>query len=95
MKHYPDCPFCENSNSALSVVDVEIDGVQLKGIFCNSCKKYLGFFQDVKPQIEELKGMMKNDANASNDDSKQNATNASANDGTTGTTTKKSKSSSI
>ncbi len=55
MKHYPDCPFCENSNSALSVVDVEIDGVQLKGIFCNSCKKYLGFYQDVKPQIEELK----------------------------------------
>ncbi len=55
MIHYPDCPFCENSNSALSVVDVEIDGIQLKGICCNNCNKYLGFFQDVKAQIEELK----------------------------------------
>jgi len=60
MIQYPDCPFCDNSNSALSVVDVEIDGVKLKGICCNSCKKYLGFFQDVKPQIEELKEIIEN-----------------------------------
>ena len=55
MVYYPDCPFCENSNSALSAVDVEIDGISLKAIRCNNCKKYFGFFQDVKTQIEELK----------------------------------------
>lgn len=60
MVQYPDCPFCENSNSALSIVDVEIDGFLLKGIQCNNCKKYIGFFQDVKPQIDELKEQIEN-----------------------------------
>ena len=55
MIHYPDCPFCENANTALSVVDVEIKGIKLKAIQCNSCSKYLGFFQDVRSQIDELK----------------------------------------
>ena len=55
MVQYPDCPFCKNSNSALSVVDVVIDGFVLKGIFCNGCKKYIGYFQDIEPQIAELK----------------------------------------
>ena len=55
MVHYPDCPFCENSNSSLSVVDVEIDGFLLKAFMCNNCKKYLGFFQDAQSQIDELK----------------------------------------
>lgn len=53
MVQYPDCPYC--SNSALSIVDVDINGVALKGILCNSCNKFCGFFQDVKPQIDELK----------------------------------------
>ncbi len=55
MIHYPDCPYCENSNSALSVVDVEIDGIVLKAVLCNNCKRYFGFFQDEKSQIDELK----------------------------------------
>ena len=55
MVQYPGCPFCGNSNSALSIVDVEIDGIVLKGIQCNNCKKYIGFFQDAKSQIDELK----------------------------------------
>jgi len=59
MIYYPDCPFCENSNSALSIVDVEINGISLKAICCNNCKKYFGFFQDVKTQIEELKEEIK------------------------------------
>lgn len=54
MVHYPDCPYCGNSNSALSVVDVEIDGLLLKGVCCNNCGKYFGFFQDVKSQLKEL-----------------------------------------
>lgn len=49
----------------------------------------------LQTQIEELKGMIKNDANVSNDDTKQNATDTATNDGTTRTTVKKNKSSSI
>lgn len=54
MMQYPDCPYC--GNSSLSVVDVEIDGLTLKGIRCNStdCQKYVGFFKDDSKQIEEL-----------------------------------------
>lgn len=52
MMLYPDCPYC--SNSKLSIVDVEIDGVALKGIQCNNCKKFSGFFQDVNFKIEKL-----------------------------------------
>ena len=50
---YPDCPYC--NNTALSIVDVEINGVTLKGVQCNDCKKFCGFFQDVKAQLDELK----------------------------------------
>ena len=49
---YPECPHC--SNSSLSIVDVEINGYTLKGIQCNSCKKFCGFFQDINPQIEKM-----------------------------------------
>ncbi len=57
MIHYPECPFCGNSNTALSVVDVEIDGGTLKGIRCNNpqCYRFLGFFQDCKNEIDEIK----------------------------------------
>ena len=55
MVHYPDCPYC--GHQALSVVDVEIDGFQLKGIQCNNpeCKKYVGFFKDYDKDFEEIK----------------------------------------
>ena len=49
----------------------------------------------LQAQIQELKGMIKNDANVSNDDTKQNATDTATNDGAVGTTTKKSKSSNV
>ena len=57
MVQYPGCPYCGNSNTALSVVDVEIDGFQLKGIQCNNpeCHKYLGFFKDYDKELEEIK----------------------------------------
>ena len=57
MTNYPDCPYCGNSNTALSVVAVEIDGFKLKGIQCNnpSCQRYLGFFQDCSDELFKLK----------------------------------------
>ncbi len=54
MIHYPDCPYCGNSNSAVSVVDVEINGIKMKAIQCNSCKNFFGFYQDVQNQIDNL-----------------------------------------
>lgn len=53
--------------------------------------------QYLQSQIEELKGMIKNECstNNSNDDEKQNATNTSTNDDEPRTTIKKSKPSSI
>ena len=51
--------------------------------------------QYLQSQIEELKGMIKNDANVTNDDAEQSSTNTSKLDESNGTTTKKSKSSSI
>lgn len=49
----------------------------------------------LQSQIEELKGMINNDANVSNDDAEQDTTNTTTNDESTRTTIKKSKSSSI
>ena len=50
----------------------------------------------LQSQIEELKkGMMKNEQSYSNVNEKQNATDTTTNDGATGTTTKKSKSSGL
>lgn len=43
----------------------------------------------LQAQIEELKGKKENDGNTTNADAKQNATNTTADDGSTGTTTKK------
>lgn len=54
MEQYPNCPYCENSTSALSIVDVVIDGIKLKGIQCNGCKKYMGFFQDYSKELDEI-----------------------------------------
>ncbi len=55
MIQYPDCPNCTNSNFGLSIIDVEIQGWKLKGIQCNNCSKYLGFFKDDDKEIEEIK----------------------------------------
>ena len=54
MIQYPDCPFCTNLNSGLSIVDVEISGVRLKGIQCNACKRYIGYYQDNNELFTEL-----------------------------------------
>lgn len=57
MVHYPDCPFCGNSNSALSIVEVEIAGIHLKGVQCNNsmCGKFLGFYMDYEEEVKEIK----------------------------------------
>ena len=52
MIQYPDCPKC--TNTTFSIVDVEVDGMKLKGIKCNSCREFLGFFQDTHSAIEKL-----------------------------------------
>ena len=49
----------------------------------------------LKSQIEELKGMIKHDANVANDDTKQDTTDTTGDDETNGTTTKTNKSSSV
>lgn len=51
--------------------------------------------QYLQSQIEELKGMIKNESNVTNDVTEQNATNTTTDDGSIRTTTKKSKSTSI
>lgn len=51
--------------------------------------------QYLQSQIEELKGMIKNESNVTNDFTEQNATNSTTDDGSIRTTTKKSKSTSI
>lgn len=49
----------------------------------------------LQSQIEELKGMINNEANVTNVVEQQDATDTQTNDGTVGTTTKKSKSTSV
>lgn len=49
----------------------------------------------LKSQIEELKGMIKHDANVANDDTKQDTADTTGDDETNGTTTKTNKSSSV
>jgi hypothetical protein len=46
---------CDNSPNAIGVVDVEVGGFSLKGIQCNNCGHYFGFFQDTLSRIEEIK----------------------------------------
>ncbi len=60
MVQYPDCPYC--GNQALSVVEVEIDGVLLKGIQCNNpeCKRYVGFFRDYNKVFEHINNSIEN-----------------------------------
>ena len=60
MVQYPDCPFCGNSNTALSIVDVVIGGENLKGIQCNApdCSKFIGFFKDYNERIKSIDGRL-------------------------------------
>lgn len=39
----------------MSVIDIEIDGLKMQGVQCNSCKEILWVFQDYSIIIEELK----------------------------------------
>lgn len=55
MVQYPDCPHCGNASTAMSVVDVVIGGVSLKGIQRNHCKSFIAFFKDYDDQFEKLR----------------------------------------
>lgn len=92
---YIDTPFFSKDMSVVWVKNNknEIRTYELNEIVPKDAKDMQ--IEYLQSQIEELKGMIKNDANISNDDTKQDATDTSTNDGATGTTTKKSKSSSI
>lgn len=52
MVQYPDCPFC--GNASLSIVDVEINGISLKGVQCNACSKFIGYYKDNDSKIKEI-----------------------------------------
>lgn len=60
MAHYPNCPYCDNQ--ALSIVDLDINGVLLKGIQCNNpkCCRYVGFFKDYDNTLKELEDAIDN-----------------------------------
>ena len=95
---YIDTPFFSKDMSVVWVKNNknEVKSYELKEIVPMDSKDMQ--IQYLQSQIEELKGMIKNESNGSNvsnDDKKQNATDTTTNDGTIGTTVKKSKSSSI
>ena len=56
MIEFPNCPFCGNSNDALSIVDAEIDRIALKAIKCNNpnCGKYIGFYKDYDTKLSQI-----------------------------------------
>lgn len=92
---YTDTPFFSKDMSVVWVKNNknEIRTYELNEIVPKDAKDMQ--IEYLQAQIQELKGMIKNDANVSNDDTKQNATDTKTNDGATGTTTKKSKSSNV
>lgn len=92
---YADTPFFSKDMSVVWVKNNknEIKTYELNEIVPKDSKDIQ--IEYLQAQIEELKGMISNDANATNDDSKQNATDTTTNDGAIGTTTKKSKSTSV
>lgn len=55
MLQYPDCPQCGNANTSMSVVDVEIGGIRLKGIQCNHCKSFIAYYKDYDSEFEFIK----------------------------------------
>lgn len=92
---YADTPFFSKDMSVVWVKNSknEIRTYELNEIVPKDAKDMQ--IEYLQAQIQELKGMIKNDANVSNDDTKQNATDTATNDGAVGTTTKKSKSSNV
>jgi len=94
---YADMPFFSKDMSVVWIKNNkgDIKAYELKEIIPLDSKDIQ--IQYLQTQIEELKGMIKNESNAnvSNDDTKQNATDTTTDDGTTRTTTKKSKSTNV
>ena len=92
---YGDTPFFIKDMSVLWLKNVkgDIKTYELNEIIPKDAKDMQ--IEYLQAQIEELKGMIKNDANVTNANAEQDATNTSTDDGSIGTTTKKSKSSSV
>ena len=94
---YADMPFFSKDMSVVWIKNNkgDIKTYELKEIVPLDSKDMQ--IQYLQSQIEELKGMIKNESNTnvSNDDTKQNATDTTTDDGTTRTTTKKSKSTNV
>lgn len=92
---YADTPFFSKDMSVVWIKNNknEIKTYELNEIVPKDAKDMQ--IEYLQAQIQELKGMIKNDANVSNDDAKQNATDTKADDEAVGATTKKSKSSNV
>lgn len=94
---YADMPFFSKDMSVVWIKNNkgDIKTYELKEIVPLDSKDMQ--IQYLQSQIEELKGMIKNESNTnvSNDDTKQNATDTTTDDGATRTTTKKSKSTNV
>ena len=52
---YPNCPKCENSSTAMSIVDVEIAGENFKGVQCNDCGHFVAIYKDYDDVINRIK----------------------------------------
>lgn len=94
---YADTPFFSKDMSVVWIKNNkgDIKTYELKEIVPMDSKDIQ--IQYLQSQIEELKGMIKNESNTnvSNDDTKQDATDTTTDDGATRTTTKKSKSTNV
>lgn len=92
---YIDTPFFSKDMSVVWIKNNknEIKTYELKEIVPLDEKDMQ--IQYLQSQIEELKGMMKNVSNATNDDTKQSTTNTTGNDESIGTTVEENKPSSV
>ena len=92
---YGDTPFFSKDMSVLWVKNTKgnIKTYELNEIIPKDSKDMQ--IEYLQSQIEELKGMMKNDANVTNVNAKQDTTDTSTDDDAVRTTTKKNKSKSI
>ncbi len=92
---YYDTPFFSKDMSILWLKNVkgDIKTYELNEIVPKDAKDLQ--IEYLQTQIEELKGMIKNDANFTNVNAKQSTTDTTTDDETNGTTTEKSESTSI
>ena len=92
---YFDTPFFSKDMSVLWIKNVkgDIKTYELNEIIPKDAKDMQ--IEYLQSQIEELKGMIKNDSNVTNVDTKQDSTNTTTDDDTVRATTKKNKSTSI